>query len=105
MRKRKSYSKEIKLQAVSMYLDEGISSPKIAESLGISSRKLVLSWVKRYEEHGELAFDIEIPRSSKPKIGRPKKDFNSTEEKMAYLEAENAYLRLMIELDNTQKKS
>ena len=52
-RKNMSYSFDIKLRAVKMYLEEGIGSTTIAKELKLSSNKRVLLWVKRYNEFGE----------------------------------------------------
>lgn len=98
---RKKYSEELKLQAVSLYLEKGISAQEIANTLDIRDRKRVLFWVKQFETNGNDAFS---QKTKKPKVGRPKKVFNSDQEKMDYLEAENAYLRLLIETENEEKK-
>ena len=47
-RKNMSYSFDIKLKAVKMYLEEGIGSTTIAKELNLSSNKRVLLWVKRF---------------------------------------------------------
>ena len=52
-RKNMSYSFDIKLKAVKMYLEEGIGSTTIAKELNLSSNKRVLLWVKRFNEFGE----------------------------------------------------
>ena len=52
-RKNMSYSFEIKLKAVKMYLEEGIGSNTIAKELNLSSNKRVLLLLKRYNEFGE----------------------------------------------------
>lgn len=54
------YSKELKLKAVKMYLEEGLASTKIAKELGIPNKNTVMMWVKRYNELGEDYFDTEI---------------------------------------------
>ena len=48
-----NYSFDIKLKSVKIYLVEGIGSPTIAKELGLSSNKIVILWVKRYNEFGK----------------------------------------------------
>ena len=55
-RKNMSYSFDIKLKAVKMYLEEGIGSTTIAKELNLSSNKRVLLWVKRFNEFYFLGF-------------------------------------------------
>jgi len=43
-----SYSFDIKLKVVKMYLDECIGNTTIAKELNLSSNKRVLLWVKIY---------------------------------------------------------
>ena len=88
-RKNRNYSIEIKLKAVKMYLEEGLSSSKIAKLLDLSSKNRVLLWSKRYEEFGMEGL--------KERRGRPKKNFNSIEEEMEKLKAENEYLKKLLE--------
>ena len=45
-RKNRNYSIEIKLKAVKMYLEEGLSSSKIAKLLDLSSKNRVSFMVK-----------------------------------------------------------
>ena len=47
------YTFRLKLKAVKMYIDRGMSSVAIAEELNLSSYKRVMLWVKRYNEFGE----------------------------------------------------
>jgi transposase-like protein len=84
-RKLRFYSKETKLLAVKMYLEQGKSQGQITEELGLPRKKLVELWVHQYRQEGEMAF-------SKP-IGRPLKSTQSQEEYIARLEMENALLK------------
>ncbi|MGU8478574.1 hypothetical protein ACV3R5_15450 [Clostridium perfringens] len=45
-------NRNLKLKAVKMCLEEGLSSSKIAKLLDLSSKNRVLLWSKRYEEFG-----------------------------------------------------
>ncbi|MGL5245758.1 MAG: hypothetical protein ACRC7R_11340 [Sarcina sp.] len=46
----KKYTKDLKLKAVKMYLEDKIGSTTIAKELELSSERRVLLWVKRYKE-------------------------------------------------------
>ena len=96
-RKNRNYSIEIKLNAVKMYLEEGLSSSKIAKLLDLSSKNRVLLWSKRYEEFGMDGLKERRGSVKSPLRGRPKKNFNSIEEEMEKLRAENEYLKKLLE--------
>lgn len=49
------YTAEFKLEAVRLYLG-GMSSPRIAEMLGIAQAVSVRRWVAQYKEQGPAAF-------------------------------------------------
>lgn len=88
------YSKELKLQAIDMHLNQHIGANTIAKELGISSKHRVYQWVKQYQEKGETAFDNETRGKSKgPGKGRPKTKFSSQEEELQYLRMENEFLK------------
>ena len=56
MTKRKQYSKEFKLEAVSLVLDQGYSRTKAAKSLSIGV-PMLSRWVKEHQfEEGSQAF-------------------------------------------------
>jgi len=85
----KHYSREIKLKAVRLYIEEGKKQAEIAEQLGVRDATRVKIWLRKYRQEGEKAFD------RKPRTGpigrRPKK-----ENQAAYitrLEMENALLK------------
>ncbi|MDU5108732.1 MULTISPECIES: transposase [unclassified Clostridium] len=95
----KKYTKETKLKAVDMYLNKHIGANTIAKELGLSEKKRVYDWVKKYQAEGDKAFDIEN-RGKKSKIqangsrkGRPKTKFSSIEEEVEYLRMENEFLK------------
>ncbi len=79
------YSKETKLLAVQMYLEEGKSQREIAGALGLPRKELVEQWVHRYRYEGEPGF-------TKP-IGRPRKTALTQQAYIARLEMENALLK------------
>lgn len=78
-------SKETKLLAVQMYLEEGQSQQAIAQALGLPRKELVEQWVHRYRYEGEAGFD----RS----IGRPRKTPETQQGYIARLEMENTLLK------------
>jgi transposase len=77
--KRRSYSREFKLEAVSMLTDGGVSIAQAARNLGISENSL-WRWKKEFEEDPDHAF---------PGKGHLK----PPEDKLARLRRENRRLR------------
>ena len=106
MRTNKKYSIEQKLKAVLLYLHEGISAKDVAKELGIQDEKRVRIWARKYEEGDALSLESQTGKLKGSTKGRPKKNFETHEDEMEYLKAENAYLRLMMKYkDEYQKKS
>lgn len=88
----KHYPKEVKLEAIRMYYEEGMSQRAITEALGIRDQYRVKKWVKAYRREGLAAFDKMKNRVS---LGRsPKKE--NTQTYIARLEMENALLKNII---------
>jgi len=85
----KHYPKEIKLEAIRMYYEEGMSQRAITEVLGIHDQYRVKKWIKAYRREGLAAFDKMKNRVS---LGRPPKKEN-TQTYIARLEMENALLK------------
>ena len=79
------YSKEIKVLAVQLCLEQGKTHNEAAQELGLPRGELVEQWVRRYRREGEEGFD-------KP-IGRPRKTPQSQQAYVARLEMENALLK------------
>lgn len=52
---KKSYTKEFKLGAARMVVDEKVKAAKVARDLGVSSGALT-KWVQDYRKHGSGAF-------------------------------------------------
>ncbi|MFR5113734.1 helix-turn-helix domain-containing protein [Turicibacter sanguinis] len=88
-----TYSTELKLQAVNLYLS-GQSCQSICEQLKIENPKRIYVWTKAYETKGDLAF---IDQRGKQATGRPKTNFMSLEEEVEYLRAQNLLLKKSIE--------
>ncbi len=78
------YSRELKLRAVQMYLEDGMPYAAITESLSIRDPGRVQLWVRAYRQEGAAAF-------TKP-IGRPRKK-HTLESEVARLRMENALLK------------
>ena len=78
-KKRRTYTKEFKIEAVRLLQRSGRSQEAIAEELGIGSSSLS-RWKKKYGEHGEEAFP-----------GRGK--LRPEDERVRQLERENTILR------------
>ena len=98
-RKNMSYSFDIKLKAVKMYLEEGIGSPTIARELNLSSNKRVLLWVKRYNEFGEDGLRERRGTTRGLQKGRPRKRELSLEEENQRLKVEVEFLKKLLILE------
>ena len=96
VQKRKTYTKDYKLKAVRMY-DEGMGIKSIAKKLGFMDHKTVRTWIRKYQDFGETAFDPNVKAIKKPvhkaKRGRPEKDKKSLKERVKRLEIENEILK------------
>jgi transposase len=85
----KWYTREMKWEAVRLYIEEGKSQAEIIEELGINNVRRVKQWLHEYRQEGELAFE---PRPRKGVVGRhPKRE--NTEAYIARLEMENDLLK------------
>ena len=98
-RKNMSYSFDIKLKAVKMYLEEGIGSTTIAKELNLSSNKRVLLWVKRFNEFGEDGLRERRGTTLGVQKGRPRKRELSLEEENQRLKAEVEFLKKLLILE------
>lgn len=83
--KRKSYSSELKLEAVRLFLEEGRTQAEIAQELGVRGVRRIKQWVHDYRKEGTAAF-------GRPK-GRQRKDPESLESEVERLRMENALLK------------
>ena len=79
------YPRELKLEAVRMFFEEGMTQAEITEVLGLRSEGRVEVWVRQYRREGVAAF-------FKP-IGRPRKRPESAEAETERLRMENALLK------------
>ena len=79
------YEISVKLEAVRLYLEEGISYRQIAQQLGIRKSDRIEKWVNQYRQEGEAGL-------TKP-IGRPRKQAMGEKAYIARLEMENKLLK------------
>lgn len=104
--KLKTYSKELKLKAVLMYLNGEAGQHAISRLLlGLNNNTSIRRWIKNYKLYGEEGLERKR-RVSKPikKIRLGKKRMSLEEENLK-LKAENDYLKkiLSLKLDNLKK--
>lgn len=79
------FSKETKLLAMKMCLEEGKTHRQAAEELGLPHFKLIEHWAHQYRQEGEQAF--------KRPIGKPDKSPQPSAASLARLEMENTLLK------------
>jgi transposase len=93
---RSSYSLEFKLSVVRKVLDEGATAQQVAGEYGLSSDKLVQTWVRTYRRLGEDGLKPK-PQGRQPKAGVERSeeltDLQRLEQENLRLRAENAYLK------------
>jgi transposase len=80
----KTYPVEVKLEAVRLFYEEGMTRAEITEVLGLRGEERVKEWVGQYRREGELAF--------RRSIGRPRKIWDEAA-RIRQLEMENALLK------------
>jgi transposase len=83
------YSREIKLEAVRLYIEAGQRQADIAKQLGVQDATRIKIWLRKYRKEGEKAFERK-PRTGL--LGRPPKKENQAAY-IARLEMENALLK------------
>ena len=81
----KHYPQEIKLEAVRLYFEEGMTQREITQALGMRSEDRVKIWIRQYRREGQAAF-------FKP-IGRPRKQPEGPEAELERLRMEIALLK------------
>lgn len=81
----KHYPRELKLEAVRKFFEEGMTRAEITEALGIRSPGRVKAWVSQYRREGSGAF-------SRPK-GRPRKQAEDQQAEIERLRMENELLK------------
>lgn len=101
-----SYSQDLKLEAVRLFLDEGITKPQVMERLGIKSKTALERWIRDYRAGGADALAPK-PKGRRPKPARPA--YASREEELEArvreLELENEILKRISALaDEIERK-
>lgn len=81
----KHYPKEVKVEAVRMFFEEGMSRSEVSAALGLRSDGRVKIWVRQYRREGVAAFN-------KPK-GRPRKHPENERTELERLRMENTLLK------------
>ena len=90
----KLYSVEEKRKAIKLHEEDKYSIKAIAAMMGMSYDNSITRWLAEYKEYGDSAFTI---NKKLKRVGRRRIKFDSMEEKIAYLEAENAILRELVD--------
>ena len=79
------YPKEVKLKAVHMFFEEGMTRAEITKALDLRSVERVKIWIRQYRREGVEAFT----KSN----GRPRKVAESEQAELIRLRMENALLK------------
>ena len=79
------YPQEVKLEAVRLFFEEGMTRAEIIKALGLHSVGRVEVWMRQYRREGIAAF-------TQP-IGRPRKVSESAQAELARLRMENTLLK------------
>ncbi|GAE95340.1 mobile element protein [Gracilibacillus boraciitolerans JCM 21714] len=108
---KKRYSREFKEEVVQYYHDhEGLGYLSVARAFDIPSDETVRIWIKKKEKDGDNAFAPKsrgkrthevkkrIKKKSAPISTEEWEDPRDIVERMAFLEAENAYLKKLLML-------
>ena len=85
-RKRKSYDKEFKLEAVRLVLEEGRSARSVENSLGVS-HGLVAKWVREYNT------DPEHPFPGKGQLKPPERELRELKRELEQVKQERDILK------------
>ncbi|MGZ6346899.1 MAG: helix-turn-helix domain-containing protein [Anaerolineales bacterium] len=83
------YPREVKLEAVRLFIEGGKTQAEIVEILGIRNVRQVKGWLHKFRQEGETAFE---KKRRKGLVGRPPKKENR-EAYIARLEMENTLLK------------
>ena len=81
----RKYSLELKLEAVRLFIEEGMTRREISELLGLRSPENVKEWVKKYRRDGKAGLC--------KTLGRPRTDPESVEAELKRLRMENTLLK------------
>ena len=92
--KRRNYSREFKLQAVKLVLEDGHPVKMVAQELEVHMNSLY-KWIIEYEEHGALAFPGNGSRDYiyQNKIKQLEKENQALQEELAMLKKFQVFLK------------
>ena len=85
----KNYPADLKKAVVLERIEKNTSFLELAYRYGVSSQESIMQWVKNYQRYGDASFgDKRGTATSDTSVlkGRPKKYFETDEEKNKYLE-------------------
>jgi len=89
MGKRRSYSREFKLEAVKLVLEEGVSVAQVAHDLGINENMLH-SWKRKFKEEGKLGDSSKLTPDQK-EIRRLRRELKRVRQEREILKKATAY--------------
>jgi transposase len=105
--KRARSNAKIKIEAVNAVVQQSLSLAEVTVKYGIS-RGCLQSWLRKFRLGGYEAFLATKPKERPPKMPKPRKsnkamsEVELLKERIAYLEAENAYLKKLKALDQEE---
>ena len=99
-----NYSVEFKQEVVLCMINEGLSSREIVKRFKLKERQMVMNWLRQFEENGIEGLKPkprgrpkEMPKPKRANTKHDKEDRDKTQkqllEELAYLRAENAFLK------------
>ena len=95
--KNKDYSIDFKMKAIERVLTNSESMTSIVIELGLSSKAILLKWIKNYKENSYNIVERKRGRPTMPKKSTKSKMNETMEEKVKRLEEENLYLKAELE--------
>lgn len=112
-RTHKSYSAAEKYAIILPVLSGKLSATQAAILANISSKSVICQWLKRFQKQGIIGLEDKSRgrKAMKPSTNRrvkktkePQTELERLRERNLYLEAENAYLKKLAELDKIEKR-
>lgn len=97
-KKRRTFTAEFKMKAIEMYLHRGMGSKRIGKELDITY-SIVDRWIAYYKKEGLIGLQEKRGKAS----GTTQDSSNTNDEKIERLEAENAYLKKLLEVKKEMK--
>lgn len=112
---KENFSPEFKLKVIFSIIDGGFSNREAAKYFQLREHTLICAWLRQYGKHGIEGLKPkpkgrlkEMPKPQRPRIKTSQEDRNKTQEQLldeiAYLRAENAYLKKRRALIQKQKE-